>query len=388
MNRKKIFLSLIIILIVFASIVCLITFEEESTYMSYKNFTIKLQEGMIESVLILDDKVEFCLKNEEVNYYTENPEYDNFKEYLLLNDVRIENGFGSDDVTFILDVIFYLVFVIAMGFCGYKLIGFSRNNFKIIRNTNTKFDDIAGMENIKKDMMKVVDILKNPAKYREKGIRPPKGIVLEGPPGNGKTLFARALAGEANINFIATKGADFQSAMMSVGPRKIKTLFQKARRNKPCIIFIDEFDGIGERRNYAGSGIDKENNRLIISMLNEMDGFSNEDGVLVIAATNSYSSLDAALVRPGRFDIKYKIENPDKDTILALIELYTKKKKLDSKVNMPVLVKCFEKLSCAAIETIFNEATLIADGKNKETITIEDISEAGKKTGTVNIKIC
>lgn len=388
MNRKKIFLSLIIILIVFASIVCLITFEEESTYMSYKNFTIKLQEGMIESVLILDDKVEFCLKNEEVNYYTENPEYDNFKEYLLLNDVRIENGFGSDDVTFILDVIFYLVFVIAMGFCGYKLIGFSRNNFKIIRNTNTEFDDIAGMENIKKDMMKVVDILKNPAKYREKGIRPPKGIVLEGPPGNGKTLFARALAGEANINFIATKGADFQSAMMSVGPRKIKTLFQKARRNKPCIIFIDEFDGIGERRNYAGSGIDKENNRLIISMLNEMDGFSNEDGVLVIAATNSYSSLDAALVRPGRFDIKYKIENPDKDTILALIELYTKKKKLDSKVNMPVLVKCFEKLSCAAIETIFNEATLIADGKNKETITIEDISEAGKKTGTVNIKIC
>lgn len=388
MNRKKIFLSLIIILIVFASIVCLITFEEESTYMSYKNFTIKLQEGMIESVLLLDDKVEFCLKNEEVNYYTENPEYDNFKEYLLLNDVRIENGFGSDDVTFILDVIFYLVFVIAMGFGGYKLIGFSRNNFKIIKNTNTKFDDIAGMENIKKDMMKVVDILKNPAKYREKGIRPPKGIVLEGPPGNGKTLFARALAGEANINFIATKGADFQSAMMSVGPRKIKTLFQKARRNKPCIIFIDEFDGIGERRNYAGSGIDKENNRLIISMLNEMDGFSNEDGVLVIAATNSYSSLDAALVRPGRFDIKYKIENPDKDTILALIELYTKKKKLDSKVNMPVLVKCFEKLSCAAIETIFNEATLIADGKNKETITIEDISEAGKKTGTVNIKIC
>jgi len=115
-------------------------------------------------------------------------------------------------------------------------------------------------------------------------------------------LFARALAGEAKVNFIATKATDFQSAIMSIGPAKIKALFRKARANKPCIIFIDEFDGIGEKRNYAGTGIDKENNRIIAAMLNEMDGFTREGGVMVIAATNNYKALDEALVRPGRFD--------------------------------------------------------------------------------------
>lgn len=243
------------------------------------------------------------------------------------------------------------------------------------------------MDELKKDMMKIIEVVKEPQKYKEKGIRPPKGIILEGPPGNGKTLFAKAIAGEANMNFIATKGADFQSAMMSIGPRKIKTLFQKARKNKPCIIFIDEFDGIGERRNYAGTGIDKENNRLIISMLNEMDGFTTENGVLVIAATNSYASLDAALIRPGRFDIKYRIDNPDKETICQLFEMYTKNKKLDDKIKIKELSKCFENLSCAAIETVLNEATIIAETKGKSNITIEDIAEAGKKTNTVSLKI-
>ena len=223
--------------------------------------------------------------------------------------------------------------------------------------------------------------------YEKKGIRAPKGIILEGPPGNGKTLFAKALSGEANINFIATKGADFQSSMMSIGPRKIKTLFKKARKSKPCIIFIDEFDGIGERRNYAGTGVDKENNRIITAMLNEMDGFNSSEGVLVIAATNSYASLDAALVRPGRFDRKYKVGNPTIEDISKLIDLYTKKKRLADTVNKEMLAKCFNGLSCAAIETILNEAATEVEIKNEAEITIEDIVSAGKKTNTVNIKL-
>lgn len=354
---------------------------------SYNEFVQDVTDKKVENVEIATDKILIKLKDDNNLYCTANPDYDGFKEYLLLNDIEIVDDFGYEDIISIFDILFYVIFIGAVVFGIYKIYSFTTKDFKIIKKNNVKFDDIAGLENLKKDMMKEIEVFINPSEYAKKGIRPAKGIILEGPPGNGKTLFAKALAGEANVNFIATKGADFQSAMMSVGPRKIRTLFNKARKNKPCIIFIDEFDGIGERRNYAGTGIDKENNRMIIAMLNEMDGFKEQEGVLVIGATNSYASLDAALVRPGRFDRKYRIDNPDNETITKLIDLYTKHKKLDSNINIPSLVKCFNGLSSAAIATLLNEATLESDVKEHPQILMEDIVEAGKKTGIINIKI-
>jgi cell division protease FtsH len=164
-------------------------------------------------------------------------------------------------------------------------------------------------------------------------------------------------------------------------------LFNKARRRKPCIIFIDEFDSIGERRNYAGTGIDKENNRIITTMLNEMDGFLPNNGLLVIAATNSYASLDPALIRPGRFDLKYTIGNPDAPTRAKLIEIYTKGKNLSSEVDSQILVSAFDGLSCAAIETILNEAQAIGDQQG-EAIKYSHILAAAQKTGCkINIKV-
>ncbi len=234
-------------------------------------------------------------------------------------------------------------------------------------------------------MTKLVDLLKNPEVYKAKGIRAPKGIILEGPPGNGKTLFAKALAGEAGINFIPTKGADFQSAVMSVGPSKIKAVFKKARKHTPCIVFIDEFDGIGERRNYTGTGIDKENNRIITAMLNEMDGFYEKDGVLVIGATNSYASLDSALIRPGRFDKKYNIGNPDIPTIKELIHMYTKNKTLSKDINIDSLAKCFNGISCSAVETLLNESQMEAQIAGRKEIILEDTVKAGKKTNIIKI---
>ena len=356
-------------------------------YIPYKEFISRVELDMVESVEFAGEELIVKLKDDEQGYYTHNPESDDFKEFLLLNDVGIEKNYGADDFGYVLDVMFYLIFFIAVGFCIYKVLSFSKKNFKVIKKNNTKFSDVVGLEDAKNDIIKTIDILKKPNEYKEKGIRAPKGIILEGPPGNGKTLFAKALAGEANINFIATKGADFQSSMMSIGPRRIKSLFKKARKNSPCIVFIDEFDGIGERRNYAGTGIDKENNRIITAMLNEMDGFTSLEGVLVIAATNSYASLDAALVRPGRFDRKYNVGNPTNKDILELIDLYTKMKKLSASINKEALAKCFSGLSCAAIETILNEAAMEADAKNKNEITMEEIVSAGKKTNTVNIKM-
>ena len=245
-------------------------------------------------------------------FYTDNPNSPTLKEKLLTGGVTIEESFSDEDFALIFDIFFYIFFFAFIIFAIVKVSEiFGATRFIVIKNSKTRFSDICGMDELKKDMIKLVDVLKKPEEYKTKGIRAPKGIILEGPPGNGKTLFAKALAGEAGINFIPTKGADFQSAVMSVGPMKIKAVFKKARKNKPCILFIDEFDGIGERRNYTGTGIDKENNRIITAMLNEMDGFYEQDGVLVIGATNSYASLDAALIRPGRFDKKYNIANPD-----------------------------------------------------------------------------
>lgn len=298
-NKSK---RIILICLIFIIGILLYTFleNEKIEYMQYKYFYENLENGSIEEVSIEDDSLKFKIENDEQMYYTENPNYDEFKEKLLLNEVSVTKNSTEENIAFVFDMLFYLIFFGMIAFGATKFIKMNGETFKVVKRTNIKFEDIAGMDDLKKEMMKIVEILKDPKEFREKGIRQVKGIILEGAPGNGKTLFAKALANEANVNFIATKGADFQSAMMSVGAKKIKMLFKKARKHRPCIIFIDEFDAIGERRYYAGTGVDKENNRIVTAMLNEMDGFVSCDGILVIAATNSYASLDEALIRPRK----------------------------------------------------------------------------------------
>lgn len=290
---------------------------------------------------------------------------------------------GADDVfNLVLDVLFYAFFFGTVGAVAVSLVRYSRNTFKVVRRTGVTFADVAGMEGPKRELRRLVEVLKDPAGYAKRGVRPVKGVILEGPPGNGKTLFARALAQEAGVNFIATKGADFQSAFMSLGARKIRMLFAKAARHKPCIVFIDEFDSIGERRNYAGTGIDKENNRIITAMLNEMDGFAANDGILVVAATNSYRSLDPALVRPGRFDVKLTVGNPDAATRRELVELYTqgRGRALDPSLSPEELVAAFDGLSCAAIETCLNGAAAAA-------MEADGTSGAGAPSGAITMEL-
>lgn len=386
MKKKTIFiLAVILLIIVTFSIV--ITTGNKSTYMQYKEFYENLEEGNISKVIIEDNKIEFNKKDDTNLFYTENPNSSNLKEKILLNGIEVEEESSEQFVNILADGIFLVFFIGLFGIGGIKLLELKHKTFKVVKNTNVTFEDIAGMTDLKNEMIKIVDVLKDPKKYKEIGIRQTKGIILEGNPGNGKTMFAKALANEAKVNFIATKGADFQSAMMSMGSRKIKTLFKKARKHKPCIIFIDEFDGIGEKRNYAGTGVDKENNRIITAMLNEMDGFESGDGILVIAATNSYASLDPALIRPGRFDLKFNIPNPDTETRLKLIEMYTAKKKLSDEIDKNKLADAFDNLSCSAIETILNEASMIAITESRPNILIDDIIIAGRKTNcNINIK--
>lgn len=387
MKNKKLILGIIMLFICLGIVITVFIFGKNTQYIKYIDFNNELELGNIKEVQINQNRIEFLKNNDENKYYTDNPNSYNLKEKLLLKGINVEENSTEESIGFVLDLLFYMIFFGVIAFGGIKLFQMNKNNFKVIKHTNVKFSDIAGMDELKNEMSQTVEVLKNPEEYRKKGIRQTKGIIFEGNPGNGKTLFAKALAEEADVNFIATKGADFQSAMMSMGARKIKSLFRKARHYKPCIIFIDEFDGIGERRNYAGTGVDKENNRIITAMLNEMDGFDTKDGILVIAATNSYASLDPALIRPGRFDLKYNISNPDFNTRIQLIDLYTKNKLLAEEVKKTNLAEAFESLSCSAIETILNEASMIAHLQKHDDINLDNIVIAARKTNcNINIR--
>lgn len=346
--------------VVICAVLLLFTFYDSSVDVEYARFIELENSGKIESAIISPDEIVFSITGEKGTYSTINPSSPSLIEDMLLKGVDVSYA-NSSDLDYILNLLFDALFVGILLFAIYKLISSYRKTFKVVGHTGVHFSDIAGMHALKSEMMKVVDILKD---KNPNGAREISGIILEGPPGNGKTLFAKALAEEAGLSFIATKGADFQGALMGLGAAKVKMLFSKAARKRPCIIFIDEFDSIGERRNYAGSGIDKENNRILTTLLNEMDGFSSLRGVLVIAATNSYQSLDPALVRPGRFDLKFHIDNPNAEERAELVDIYRKGKNFDSSLSSDILVSLFDGLSSSAIESVLNEAQILASSSN------------------------
>lgn len=375
--RKKTFL-LILVLLLFVSGYFIYT-SYSPTFVPYSTFIFDRDSKEIDEVTLYKDKIVYKIGGS--SFRTDNPDSSTLKEELLLENINVKDE-REDTLDSIINTLINIIFLALILFGLYKLIGYYTSTFKIVTHTGVHFSDIAGMSEEKEEILYAVKNLKTNG-----SIRNIKGIILEGPPGNGKTLFARALAEEAGTAFIATKGADFQGALMGLGAFKVKMLFSKARRNKPCIIFIDEFDSIGEKRNYAGSGIDKENNRIITTLLNEMDGFLPSSRILVIAATNSFDSLDSALIRPGRFDLKFTVPNPDEKTREELINLYLKGTPLIDGLTEKMLVSLFSNLSAAAIETVLNEAKIIRERKKLDGIDRETLLEAGRKTAQkFNIK--
>ena len=377
--NKKFFAILIVAVLCAAAYFSWDYFGSRGEKISYKEFWQSVERDEISSVKFEGEKIYFektsadgSAKN---SFVTDNPQSPVLAEELMKRGISVSVAKdGTEILSLIFDLIFYLFFFGVIFIAFRKFI--SPNTFKVVHKTGVKFDDVVGMDKLKRDMVQVMEIMKKPAEYAKRGIRMPKGILLEGEPGNGKTLFAKALAGEAKVNFIPAKATDFESMFMAIGPLKVKLLFKKARRRAPCIVFIDEFDGIGTIRNYSGSAIETENTRIVTALLNELDGFEASNGVLVIAATNSIKALDPALIRPGRFDAKLTVPYPDEAARRQLVEMYTRGKQPAAECSPETLAKLFNGYSCAKIESVLNGAALHARQAGRSEFTLEDVKTA------------
>ena len=246
------------------------------------------------------------------------------------------------------------------------------------RKTKIKFDDVAGLDEEKQEMIEIVDFLKKPEKFAKMGARVPRGVLLNGKPGTGKTLIAKAIAGEANVPFISMSGSEFIEMFAGLGASRVRKLFEKARKLAPCIVFIDEIDAIGSRRT-TNSGAESENNQTLNQLLVEMDGFGSEETIIVLAATNRPEMLDKALLRPGRFDRQITIPAPDLRGRLEILKIHSREKKLSDEINLESIAEDTAGYTGAELANILNEAAIIATINGHIEIENSDIEEAVKK---------
>lgn len=264
-----------------------------------------------------------------------------------------------------------------------KMMNFGKSRAKLINDLKNKvtFKEVAGLTEEKEELEEIVDFLKNPVKYTELGARIPKGVILTGPPGTGKTLLAKAVAGEAGVPFFSISGSDFVEMFVGVGASRVRDLFEDAKRNAPCIVFIDEIDAVARRRGTGMGGGHDEREQTLNQMLVEMDGFGVNEGIIVMAATNRIDILDPAILRPGRFDRKVVVGRPDVEGRLGILNVHAAKKPLGDDVDLESLARTTAGFTGADLENLLNEAAINAAKKKQKYITNEDVNYAFIKTG-------
>ena len=379
-NKNNLFFWMVLIIIfvfinLYSSSVLIEMASKEPAVITYNEFKTMVENKEIEFVEIDLKKDKFLAVDFSENAYeTDNPKLDTFKSYLLENDVKvkeIEPSTSSEGSVFgflrlLLTV--GLLFVIMRQMTP-KVETKKLSNKKV----DITFENIAGHNELKKDLGFIVEFLKDPSKMKKANARMPKGVVLYGPPGTGKTLFAKAIAGSAGVPFFSASGSDFVEMFVGLGAKRIRGLFEEARKNAPCIIFIDEIDAVGSKR---GGFSNSEKDQTINALLTELDGFKSSEGIITICATNRVEDLDPALIRAGRFDKQIAVNLPDRDDRLKIIKLYAKDKNFSEDVDFEDLANSTSGFSGADIENLLNEAALITATKNKEIINNEAIETA------------
>ena len=276
----------------------------------------------------------------------------------------------------ILLVVLFFYLMRNAGSSNNKAFEFAKSRARMSRKAEKTFNDVAGCDEEKEELIEIIDFLKNPRKYQEIGARIPKGVLLVGPPGTGKTLLAKACAGEAKVPFYSISGSDFVEMFVGVGASRVRDMFKTAKQNAPCIIFIDEIDAVGRHRGAGLGGGHDEREQTLNQLLVEMDGFQENSGVIVMAATNRVDILDPALLRPGRFDRNIRINNPDVKGRTAILKVHARNKKLSPKINLEDIARRTPGFSGADLENLLNESALLAARENRREIKIYDIDEA------------
>jgi len=393
MNSFKQIMMWMLIFFIFAGIYNFLLFTEKEKEVPYSYFKSKLKKKEVKKVYISNDIIrgEFIEGYKTVRFRT-----------LPLNDPDLvkdmeENGVetfsGVADRSWITSVLlnigWILLFILAWWFIffrqanitGKQAMNFAKSRARQIdpKKNRVTFADVAGCDEAKEELIDVVDYLKNPDKYKTLGGTLPKGVLLYGAPGTGKTLLARAVAGEANVNFFSASGSEFVEMFVGVGAARVRDLFERAKKNAPAIIFIDELDAVGRHRFAGIGGGHDEREQTLNQLLIELDGFEVKEGIILIAATNRPDVLDPALLRPGRFDRRIHVPVPDLKGRYEILKVHAKKIKLSPSVDLNVVAQRTPGFAGADLANIINEAAIIAAKKNKNEVEFSDIEEAIEK---------
>ena len=381
----------IILVVVISSII-----DNSNSKMTYSELIENIEEKNVESIEVSSDGTSayVTLKSAKGSKQVNIPSLDSFMNYanedIKAGNFTLESASKSIWVTLLSLlmpfglIIIFLVFWFFMmngngAQGGNKTLTFGKSRARMVNTTDKNkvtFEDVAGVDEEKEELQEIVEFLKNPKKFTDMGARIPKGVLLVGQPGTGKTLLAKAVAGEAGVPFFIISGSDFVEMFVGVGASRVRDLFEQAKRNSPCIVFIDEIDAVGRQRGAGLGGGHDEREQTLNQLLVEMDGFSANEGVIVLAATNRPDILDKALLRPGRFDRQIVVGAPDVKAREQILEVHSRKKRLSDDVDLKVIAKNTSGFSGADLENVLNEAALLAARRDLKDIGMKELEDA------------
>lgn len=385
------YMLMLVLILVFNSVIMPMFFNPKMKEVSYNNFLQMVDEGKVSKVEITDKRLAAVDKNNEKEIYVtgrvEDPELANRLMKSKVEFTQVVPKEQSPLVTFFTNwvlpiLIFFGLGQLFMYFMGKRMGGnamsFGKSNAKVYveAQTGKSFADVAGQDEAKEALMELVDFLHNPGKYKDIGANMPKGALLVGPPGTGKTLLARAVAGEAKVPFFSISGSEFVEMFVGMGAARVRDLFKQAQEKAPCIVFIDEIDAIGKRRDNGQFGGNDEREQTLNQLLSEMDGFDGSKGVVILAATNRPESLDKALLRPGRFDRRIPVELPDLKGREAILKVHASNVRMAENIDYGTLARATAGASGAELANIINEGALRAVKMHRNVVEQEDLEES------------